>query len=86
MTRTAYTVTLTAQDGTPLATATAYALNSAARASERLMREHARQVGQAYTGDRPERTGPTYRRTWHGDRTGDQVLATVTPETPAAAS
>ena len=61
--------------GRTLAMADAYAMNSAIRASEALVREHARAVGAMFEGEAPERYGDTYTRRWTGD--GETLTARV---------
>ena len=57
--------------GTTVAEATAYAWNSAVRASEALVRELARARGATYSASLPEVEGRpgdgTYRRKWAGE-------------------
>ena len=59
-----------------------YAMNSAIRASESLVRGIARGEGQTYSGEQPRRAGQVYTRQWVGDRTGRQVRAIVSELLP----
>jgi hypothetical protein len=58
--------------GRTIAMAEKFSWNSAVRASEGLVRDHARQLGTTFTGDlptvyggKPGSEGAEYRRTWH---------------------
>lgn len=55
-----------------------YAMNSAIRASESLVRELAGDEGTVYHGGRPERTGDVYKRLWTGEN-GRTVTALAHP-------
>jgi hypothetical protein len=57
---------------------TAYAMNSAIRASEALVRDLARREGVLYHGARPARVGDVYIRVWTSDR-GRTVTAQAHP-------
>jgi hypothetical protein len=57
---------------------TAYAMNSAIRASEALVRDLARREGVLYHGARPARVGDVYTRVWTSDR-GRTVTAQAHP-------
>lgn len=81
-TRQTYAVELR-HDDQVIATDAKYAFNSAIRASEALVREHARAAGEMFEGSRPETTGDRYdrtdyRREWIGCRSGEQLSAHVT--------
>lgn len=70
---------LTDSDGRTIATAERFAWNSTIKASEDLVRQHARSQGQMYAADRPDVYGPVngpasvYSRRWTGMRTGEAV-------------
>jgi hypothetical protein len=57
---------------------TTYAMNSAIRATEALVRELARSEGVLYHGARPARVGDVYTRVWTSDR-GRTVTAQAHP-------
>jgi hypothetical protein len=57
---------------------TKYAMNSAVRASEALVRALARSECTFYHGGRPERTGDVYKRRWTGEN-GRTVVALAHP-------
>lgn len=61
----------------PIATATAYAMNSTIRASEALAREYARGRRIILDGALPSHKGDTYRRAWVGP--GVELVAVVRP-------
>jgi hypothetical protein len=67
MKRKYYTATLASDDGAILATATKYAMNSAIRETEALLREIARGEGTYYHGGKPERVEQVYTRRWVSD-------------------
>lgn len=90
MQRTYYLARLETPEGAELATATAYAWNSGARASEGLVRDRARAEGTTYSAAaaavvigpdglicRPDAPGARYARVWSSDATGARVVATV---------
>lgn len=55
-----------AGESDPFVTSTAYAMNSAIRATEALAREYARGRQIILTGQLPSREGNVYRRAWTG--------------------
>lgn len=61
-----YTVAIAHESGETIETVTRYAMNAGIRMSEQLVREHARSLGQVFTGDAPMRDGEEYRRRWVG--------------------
>lgn len=69
--RRTFSATVVDAAGETVATATAYAWNSAVRASESLVRELARERGAMYAGSLPVVEGRpgdgTYRRMWAGE-------------------
>jgi hypothetical protein len=74
MKRQIYTATLLTEDGSVVATATKYAMNSAIRETESLVRAIARGENTFYTGGRPGRVGDVYLRRWVSDN-GRVVVA-----------
>lgn len=68
--------------GKTLASVERYARNSAIRAGEELIRNHARVTGEPFVGGAPERfqaagKGDLYRRQWTGERTGASLRVEV---------
>lgn len=57
---------------------TTYAMNSAIRTTEALVRELARQQHTIYRGAKPQRVGDVYTRVWTGDN-GQTVTAQAHP-------
>jgi hypothetical protein len=57
---------------------TTYAMNSAIRTTEALVRALARSEGVLYHGDRPTRVGDVYTRVWTSDR-GRVITAQAHP-------
>jgi hypothetical protein len=65
--------------GNELASANRYAMNSGIRASEELVRSHARTEGARYVADKPAREGDVYTRQWTNETTGRTVTVRVQP-------
>lgn len=63
MQRREYEVTVQRESGRAV-TVTRFAMNAGIRASEAIVREHARSVGIMFERQRPTREGDVYRRVW----------------------